>query len=208
MGHLHLRTRGGPRRATARAYPLPDPACGRVRVAAAVVALSVTVVAWWVATSGPARTARLSPELQALARIEPPFYEPVRLRGPADRAQQTFRAAMGHYGAGDHVAAIPGLEEAARIDPDASNIAFFLGACELLAGRTSEGIVTLEHTVALGDTPFLEEALLLKAKAHLQLGEVEPARDELRAVIDLHGDFEVEAMKLFDALAQEHPRAR
>jgi len=170
--------------------------------AAAAVLLSVVAVVWWTSTAAPPRTVALSPELRALARIEPPYYEPIRLRGATDRAHQAFRAAMEHYAAGDHGAAIPGLEEAARLDPDAPNISFFLGACELLAGRTSEGIATLEHTVDLGDTPFLEEALLLRAKGLLQLGEVEPARDDLQAAIDLHGDFEAEAEKLLEALPQ------
>lgn len=171
--------------------------------AAAVVTLSVAALIWWTAATVPQRVAELSPELAELVRIEPPFYEPIRLRGATSQAQARFRTAMEHYASGDYAAAIPGLEEAARLDPDAASISFFLGACYLRTGRTSEGIVTLDRTIALGDTPFLEEALLLSSKANIQAGRLDAARLHLKAVIELNGDFEDEALAIDEALPAE-----
>ena len=58
----------------------------------------------------------------------------------------------------------------------------------------------LERTAALGDTPFLEEALFYLAKAHLQAGDVTAARDALVKVILLNGDRAKEAQSLLDRL--------
>jgi len=153
-----------------------------VGVAAALIAVGVGLQLLTPPTELP-------PELVELARFEPPSYEPVRLRGAATEAQQRFRTAMEFYSTGDYVFAIPGLEEAANLDPKSPNISFFLGACYLLADRTSEGIEILQNNLALGDTVFLEEARRLLAKAHLRRGEFDAARSELEAVIDLGGDF-------------------
>ena len=171
--------------------------------AAAVVTLSVAVLIWWAAATTPRWVAELSPELAALTRIEAPYYEPIRLRGATTDAQQRFRSAMEHYTAGDYAAAIPGLEEAAALDANAANISFFLGACCLLTGNVSAGVARLQHTIELGDTPFLEEALVLAAKAEIRLGDLASARDHLRFAIDLNGDFEDEALRLYEALPKE-----
>jgi len=174
--------------------------------AAAVMTLSVAALIWWTAATAPRQVAELSPELAALVRVEPPFYEPIRLRGASDQAQLRFRTAMENYASGDYASAIPALEEAARLDPDATNISFFLAACYLLTGRTSDGIVTLDHTIALGDTPFLEEALLLSAKANILSGHLDVARQHLKAVIELNGDLEDEALELDEAMTHGDPR--
>lgn len=168
--------------------------------AVAVVTLLVAALIWWTAATAPQRAVELSAELAELARIEPPFYQPIRLRGAPDRAQQLFRSVMKRYTSGQYASAIPGLEEAARIDPDAANVSFYLGACYLLTGRISDGIVRLDHTIALGDTPFLEEALLLSSKANIQADHLDAARLHLKAVIELNGDLADEALELDDVI--------
>ena len=168
--------------------------------AAAVLVIGLVAALWWVMRPPLHRTASLSPALAELARIEAPYYEPVRLRGVQDDAQQRFRTAMEFYSTGDYVSAIPGLKEAAAVDPNAANISFFLGACYLLADRTSEGIETLQHTIDLGDTPYLEESLLLLAKAHLARGEVDSAKATLRDLVYLGGDLEAEARQVLEWL--------
>jgi len=172
---------------------------------AAVVTLAVTALMWWMVASTLVQNAELSPELAAMTRIDPPYYEAIRLRGVYDEAQQKYRTAMESYAAGDYAAAISGLEEAADLDPSSANISFFLGACYLLADRTPDGIAELEHTVSLGDTPFLEETYLLLAKAHIGTGEFDAARPELQAVIDLGGDLAVDARSLLEQLSMEEP---
>jgi tetratricopeptide (TPR) repeat protein len=168
---------------------------------AAMVTIVVAALIMWAAVSTLPRIAELSAELAELARIEPPYYEAIRLRGVYDQAQQTFRTAMESYAAGDYAAAAPGLEEAADLDPSSPNISFFLGACYLLTERIPEGITELEHTVSLGDTPFLEESHLLLAKAHLQRGDLESARPHLNATIALEGDLAAEARSLLEQLS-------
>jgi thioredoxin-like negative regulator of GroEL len=49
-------------------------------------------------------------------------------------------------------------------------------------------LAALDRTVALGDTPFLEEARFALAKAHLRRGELEAAHDQLVEVVALDGD--------------------
>jgi tetratricopeptide (TPR) repeat protein len=162
-----------------------------IAAALAVIGVSVTLL-----TPKP----ELPAELLELAAIEAPSYTPIRLRGAADEAQQRFRTAMEFYSTGDYVSAIPGLEEAAELDPNAPNISFFLGASYLLTDRISEGIATLQHTVDLGDTPYLEEALLLLAQAHLGAGDIDKARDELGRVLELEGDFSEQARTMLELL--------
>lgn len=171
--------------------------------AAAVVTLSVAALIWWTAAVPPHRVAVLTPELAALVRVEPPYYEPTRLRGVNDQAQQRFRTAMEHYLTGDYASAIPGLEEAAALDPGAANVSFFLGACRLLTGDFADGIDRLQHTVDLGDTPFLEESLMLLTKAHINTGDLDAARLHLKAVIELNGDLEDEALELEEAIQKQ-----
>jgi tetratricopeptide (TPR) repeat protein len=170
--------------------------------AAAVVVIGLVAVLWWVMQPPLHTTASLSPALAKLARIEAPAYEPVRLRGGQDEAQQRFRTAMELYTAGDYASAIPGLEEAANLDPNAPNISFFLGACYLLTGRTPEGIATLQHTVDLGDTPYLEEALILVAKARLKIDNIAGAQRAFEEAAALRGDFETEARDALGKLGE------
>jgi tetratricopeptide (TPR) repeat protein len=168
--------------------------------AAAVVVVGIVLLLWLVVLPPLPQAPVRVDVLAELARIEPPAYSPMVLRGAADEAQQRFRTAMESYSGGDYASAIPGLEEAAELDPNAANISFFLGASYLLTDRTSEGIATLERTVDLGDTPYLEEALLLLARAHLGTGDIRTARNELRRVLELDGDLVEQARTLLEKL--------
>lgn len=170
---------------------------------AAVITIVVAGLIMWTVASAPPRLVELSPELAELARIEAPYYEPIRLRGIYDEAQRSFRTAMEFYAAGDYASAVPGLEEASDLDPSSPNISFFLGACYLLTDRIPDGIAELEHTVALGDTPFLEESHLLLAKAQINQGNLVSASTHLNMTIDLDGDLADEARLLLRQLQQE-----
>ena len=57
-----------------------------------------------------------------------------------------------------------------------------------------------ERVSNLGDTPYLEEALLIRAKVRLTHGDPETARTDLEQVIRLKGDLEQEARLLLKAL--------
>ena len=191
-------------RPVSRAFQIEHPQ--RIRTwgwpvaAAALVVIGLVAVLWWLMRPPFPRTAALSPALAELARIGPPSYEPVRLRGAQDEAQQRFRTAMEFYLTDDYASAIPGLEEAVDLDPNAPNISFYLGACYLLEGQTSEGIGSLQHTIDLGDTPYLEEALLLLAKARIRQRDSSGARATLERVESLEGDLRTEANTLIRRL--------
>ena len=92
------------------------------------------------------------------------------------------------------------LRKAADLDPDAANVRFFLGVSLLLTENTNDGIDQLSRTIALGDTPYLEEAYLYRARGHLGRTDVQAARRDLEVLIGLQGSQEAKARELLDAL--------
>jgi TolA-binding protein len=142
--------------------------------------------------------------LSVLARVDPPPYVPVALRGARDEAAEKFDAAMRLYAAGDYAGAAPGLRAAADLKPDAPRAWFFLAACELLRGNADAAAAGLERTIQLGDSPYLEEAHFYLAKARLRQGRMNEARAELQRAMSQHGRLEQESRRLLaqlDALA-------
>jgi len=165
-------------------------------VAAAVMAVAAGIGVWMRLQPASGRESALA----QLGLFEPPAYAPVRLRGSEDDTARRFREAMELYAQSDWNAALPDLREAAALDPEAPHIAFYLGACALLAGETHEAITHLQRTADLGDTPFLEEAVFYLAKAQLRAGNITAARDALAKVIVLNGDRSEEAQGILDRL--------
>jgi tetratricopeptide (TPR) repeat protein len=152
------------------------------------------------APPAPAVTPASRPTLAELAKVQPPAYTPVTLRGGENAASRAFRAAMELYRSGQYKSAIPGLSQAVRLDPHDAGSRFFLGICHLLTGQTEAAIVVLQQVLALGDTPYLEEAHFYLAKAYLQRNDLATARQQLQETINLHGDLESDAKKLLTAL--------
>jgi tetratricopeptide (TPR) repeat protein len=143
--------------------------------------------------------APVGPSLEELARVEAPPYVPGRLRG-SDMAATTFQDAMRRYQQRDYPAAIARLREASALDPAAPHVAFFLGVSNLLAGRTDEAIDGLRATIALGDSPYLEEARFYLAKTYVKAGRVDDAIPELEQTIGLRGEHQAEARLLLGQL--------
>jgi TolA-binding protein len=148
----------------------------------------------------PAPAAAPSPSavpLSVLARVEPPSYLPTsQPRATPSEAAERFDAAMRRYMDADYAGAIPGLRAAADLRPEAPQYAFFLGACLLLTGGTEPAVTELERAIALGESPFLEEAHFYLAKARLRQGQPGAAREQLTRTIERHGRFEKEARQL------------
>jgi tetratricopeptide (TPR) repeat protein len=140
------------------------------------------------------------PSLAELAQVTPPPYAPVTLRGTPGEAGLRFRAAMQHYQEGDYRAAIPGLRAAVELNPEAVDANFFLAVCRLLEGQTNAAIAGLRRTIALGDSPFLEEAHIYLAKAYLRKADLVSARGELDQAIRLHGDRQREVRQLLEEI--------
>jgi TolA-binding protein len=147
-------------------------------------------------TPQPPAVAAPAIALTDLARFDPPRYVPPVLRGPEDDARRTFQAAMPHYMRGDYRQAVNGLRKAASLDPSAVDVSFFLGVTLLLAGETDAGVAELQRTVALGASPYLEEAYFYLAKGLLQRKDVTAARQALRSMMALGGDHQREAKQL------------
>jgi tetratricopeptide (TPR) repeat protein len=195
-----------------RAMPAPNPIAWRWTAAmamAAVVILAVLAIRWGTKphlspSALPTQTMQAGPagpSLAELARFDPPTYTPAVLRGAQDEAMRKFRVAMKHYQQRDYARAITGLREAAKLNPKDAGALFFLGVSHLLSGQTDEGITALQQSVALGDTPYLEEAHYYLGKAFLRKGNLAVARRELEEVVRLKGDHEDEARLLLQQLA-------
>jgi tetratricopeptide (TPR) repeat protein len=138
--------------------------------------------------------------LEELARFDPPRYSPAILRGPTDEATRRFREGMNFYSKGDYAGTIKKLRSTVELNPQAADARFFLGACFLLTGQSTEGIRELKETIALGESPYLEEAHFYLSKAYLQEGNVAEARKELQTTVRLHGDLENQARELLQKL--------
>jgi tetratricopeptide (TPR) repeat protein len=140
------------------------------------------------------------PSLEELARVEPPPYSEIVLRGAEDEGQEAFRSAMQFYVKGDYAHAIPGVRTAAKASPRTASFNFYLGACYLLTGQTDPAIVSFRQTVSLGDPAYSESAHFYLAKAYLRRKEVIRAEDELQKTVQLHGSLEAEAGEILRQL--------
>jgi tetratricopeptide (TPR) repeat protein len=198
-----------------RAMPAPNPSVWRwtaAMVTAAVVILAVLGIRWGMRPglsppAPPTQTMQpgpVGPSLAELARFDPPTYTPAVLRGAQDEAMRKFRVAMKHYQQGDYARAITGLREAAKLNPKDAGALFFLGVSLLLSGQTDDGIAALQQSVALGDTPYLEEAHYYLAKAFLHKSDLAAAEAELQKTVQLKGDLEGKAQELSQAIQALH----
>jgi tetratricopeptide (TPR) repeat protein len=194
-----------------RAMPAPNPIAWRWTAAmamAAVVILAVLAIRWGTKphlspSALPTQTMQAGPagpSLAELARFDPPTYTPAVLRGAQDEAMRKFRVAMKHYQQRDYARAITGLREAAKLNPKDAGALFFLGVSHLLSGQTDEGITALQQSVALGDTPYLEEAHYYLAKAFLRKNDLAAAEAELQKTVQLKGDLESKAQQFLQAI--------
>ena len=150
------------------------------------------------------------PVMSDLARFDPPGYIAPTLRSSTDPARQQFRDAMAVYQSSQYRPALAGFKAAVDLDASAPDSNFFLGICYLLVGETDAGIHSLRNTIALGDSPFLEEAHFYLAKGLLRQNELTAAQQQLRQAIQLNGDRQTDARRLSEQLSrlQREPGTR
>jgi TolA-binding protein len=153
------------------------------------------------ATAEPSVTAT-TPPLEALARVDPPPYAPLVVRGsePGDTA---FGRAMEAYVRGDYPAAAAGLRMALKEDPADAEARFYLGVSELVSGRSQEAVRELDRVATGDDTGFAEAARYYLAHAYLAQRDVAAARRELRRVAQGDGDHKEQAQRLLRELGVE-----
>jgi TolA-binding protein len=142
--------------------------------------------------------------LAVMASITPPHYSRPRWRVAGETG---FDMAMQRYSKGDYAAAIPGLVAVLKGDQTNTAAQFFLGICYLMQGRDDEGIMHLQATIALGDSPELEEAHFYLAKALLRKQDASGAAAELRKALGMHGSHQTEEQSLLKSIT-EVPQAR
>jgi TolA-binding protein len=135
-----------------------------------------------------------------LARVEPPPYAAVVLRGAEDEAHEDFRNAMQYYVKGDYAQAIPDLRATVKTSPGTARFSFYLGACYLLDDQTDSAIESFRKTVSLGDPTYLEPAHFYLAKAYLRKKDLPNAERELQTTIQLHGSKEEQASEILRQL--------
>ena len=179
------------------------------------VAASLLVVAGlaWFRThpveqrEAPRATAAVRPtlDLTALATVLPPRYVQPQWRaaGPT-----VFDVAMQRYARGDYAGATPDLVVAAKSDPGNSAASFFLGICYLMQNRDDDAVAQLKATIALGDSPELEEAHFYLAKALLRKRDLSGALAELRLAEAMHGPRRAEERSLIETIAPGAPPAK
>lgn len=131
-------------------------------------------------TGSPSRETdgRAKATFEQLAQVEPPPYQLATLRGPSDEATRRFAVGMVQYRKANYTNAVHDLVAAKRLDPNGADISFFLGVSELMLGHLDVAIDSLQDTIALGDSPYLEDAHFYLAKAFLRLS----SRSGLRAL--------------------------
>ena len=147
------------------------------------------------------------PSVEQLARVEPPRYEPLKLRGAPDEAAQRFQRGMERYGKADYAGAVENLRVAADLDPDGIHILFFLGISHLMLGQDDEAIGRLRGTIARGDSAYLEEAHWYLAKALLRRKDLDGAESHLKTVIQLRGSKRDEARQLLTQIGKIRNRS-
>lgn len=144
--------------------------------------------------------AGLTARLKRLAQVSPPSYSPRVLRGPVDEATAAFRDGMRAYVDEDYAAAVDALKRAARLDPERPDIAFYLGASQLMVGETAAAASELQRVIAFGDTPFLGDGHFYLGKAWLARADRSSAARELEIAARLPGERSDEARALLAEL--------
>jgi tetratricopeptide (TPR) repeat protein len=124
------------------------------------------------------------------------------MRDAGDQATARFRRGMERYRKADYTAAVADLRAASDLDPDAAHIRFFLGISYLMLGDDVAAMRQLRATIALGDSPYLEEAHFYLAKAFLRRHDIRAAETHLKKVIQLRGPRADEARRLLAAVEQ------
>ena len=140
------------------------------------------------------------PNLEELARVQPPAYSAVLLRGAEDGAQIDFGNAMQHYLKGDYTDAIPGLLAAAKASPRTARYPFYLGACYVITGQTDAAIASLQGAISLNEVHYSQQAHYYLAKAYLQKKDVSRAKEQLRLTVKLGGSMAADAEEMLRQL--------
>lgn len=142
--------------------------------------------------------------LKKLASVEqPPPYVPWTIRGAKGKqASEMFQKGMKEYGQQKYQEAVPFLEDAARQDPDHLPTAFYLGISYLMIDQPDQCVQWLSNVVHSEPNPYAEESHWYLSKAYFKKLNLDAARRELEAVVDLNGAYASEAKKALQLMQE------
>ncbi len=166
--------------------------------AAAAAAMLVLAVTLWPRLAD--HPGRGEVEIAGLSAVDAPPYEPRILRSVNGDGEIRFQAAMQDYLEGSYAEAIPGLKDAVELDPELAKAHFYLGACYLLEDEPEKAINSLSRVAEVEDPQYREWARFYRAKAYIQTGDLEPAREDLSAVISMQGELEIQAQEVLEQI--------
>jgi hypothetical protein len=139
--------------------------------------------------------------ISELGRIgQAPVYLGIPVRADEAAADSLFDAAMLAYVAEDYSGAARVLGDALEAGADPLPAHFFLGASQLLLERPEEAVQAFGVVIDSGPSPYLAEGHYYRAKAMLQMGEVDPAFADLTAAAQMAGEISPSAEALADSL--------
>lgn len=126
----------------------------------------------------------------------------------ANTEREIFREAMTAYVKGDYVNSADFLEQAAKVEPEAEDVQFYLGVCRLLNGN-AEGAIQPLRNVTLTNPSTTTQTYVAKlqqpshyylAKAYLQAMKLDDAERELTIASKMAGPLQKDAAQLLGRL--------
>ena len=141
--------------------------------------------------------------LRDLGRVDvAPLYLGSPVRAADSRDAVLFDSAMTLYGARRYQDAARVLESARASSNDVPALNFFLGASHLLAGAPERAAAAFGVVIDAGESLYLTEAYLYRAKAQLQQGRRSAALADLRTAGQRGGAAGESAQQLLEQLEQ------
>ena len=190
----------GSRRSSPRSWMWRVPVGIAAAIAVAVIGLKVAQRPDATVYKPAASEPRRNPNLELLARVDPPAYSAPKYRNAPNPDARRFAAAMENYVHGDYPATVLALRPLLA-GSQGLDALFFTAACHLLMGETDTAILKLLSVSEAGDrSPYLEESYYLLAKAYVKTNRMAQARTNLERVVGLNGDLRNQAKDLLDQL--------
>ena len=127
------------------------------------------------------------------AGLEPGALSGKLQNSPTNQPRPFFRAAMDAYVDRRYADASDLLEQAAKAEPNAPDVNFYLGVCRLLQAKPADAMAPLQSVLADEKLPWAQAAHFYLAKAYIQTGDLALAESHLQAAAGMAGRLKAEA---------------
>jgi tetratricopeptide (TPR) repeat protein len=133
------------------------------------------------------------------ASLDPGALSDKPRRVPTNQARPFFRDAMVAYVDERYADATDLLEQAAKTEPSAADVNFYLGVCRLLQARPTDSIGPLQAVLVSANandhdtSRWAQAAHFYLAKAYIQIGDLADAEAQLQTAAALTGRLSAEA---------------